>query len=103
MPSYSRQIKVPGKSSQELYDTVSTQIEQFLGKITPTGKFEIERDEIKKEFRVKAPLFSGTLACQNSSIELIAQLSLMALPFRSKLDEGIDRWVAKLFRRETLS
>ena len=96
MPSYSRKVKLPGKTSQELYEKVSEGIDRFLGKVS-IGKYEIERDPGQKELRVKGKIFSAVLKFQEAEIELTAQLSLLAAPFKSKLDEGITRWLAKTF------
>lgn len=96
MPSYTRKVEVPGKSSQELYDTVSSDISRFLEK-TGIGKFDLERDPGKKCVSFKSSMVSATLRCTDGALELDAKLSLLATPFRSKIDEGIDRWVAKTF------
>ena len=97
MPSYSRSVKVPGKSSQELYDKVSTDIEHFMNKVS-IGKFEIERDAAKKQVHVKASMVSATLICQEGSLQVDAKLSLLAAPFKGKLDEGIDKWLSRTFK-----
>ena len=96
MPSYSRKVQIPGKTSQELYDKVSADIERFLEKVG-MGKFEVTRDAPKKQLQIKSSMFSATLACQEAAINLDAKLSLLATPFRSKIDEGIDRWIDKTF------
>jgi hypothetical protein len=97
MPGYSKSVKIPGKSSQELYDKVSSEIERLMEKVT-LGKFDIERDPGEKAVHLKSSMVSATLTCSDGSIELDAKLSLMALPFKSKIDEGIDRWVKKTFQ-----
>ena len=97
MPSYSRRVSVPGKTAQELYDTVSGDIERFLTK-SSLGKVELERDPGKKEFLIKATVFSATLACMEGEMELDAKLSLFAAPFKSKLDDSITRWLTKTFQ-----
>ena len=96
MAKYSREVKVPGKSSQELYEKVSTDIERFLSK-APLGKTEIDRNPATKTVSVKSSMFSASLICQEGMIRVDGNLSLMALPFRGKLDEGIDKWLAKAF------
>lgn len=97
MPSYTRKVQIPGKTSQELYDKVASDIDGFLSK-GPFGQYEIERIPEKKEVKVKSSMFSATLTCQDSQMELHAQLSLLAAPFRSKVDEGINKWLAKAFQ-----
>ncbi len=101
MPSYQRQVEIPGKSSQELYESVAQDIEKFLAKAS-IGKFEVDRDPGKKEVRIRGSVFSATLLCLESRMELKAQLSLLAMPFRSQLDEGINRWLSKTFNLTNL-
>ena len=96
MPSYTRKVQLPGKSSQELYDKVATDIDRFMEK-AGVGKFEIERNPSKKQLQIKSSMFSATLACTDGAIELDGKLSLLASPFKSKIDEGIDKWLAKAF------
>jgi hypothetical protein len=96
MPSYSRKVQIPGTNSQELYDKVSADVDRFLTKAS-IGKYEVERDPSRKELKIKSSLFSATLQCAESEMELKAQLSLLAMPFRSKFDDGFDRWLSKTF------
>lgn len=97
MPSYTRKVQVPGKSAQELYDKVSGDIQRFMEKAS-IGKVDIERDPAKKQIHVKSSMFSATLNCVEGAMELDGKLSLMAVPFKSKIDEGIDKWIAKTFK-----
>ena len=97
MPSYTRKVRIPGKTSQELYDVVAKDIDRFLEKAS-LGKCEIEKNPSSKKIKVKNRLFSATLNCAEAEMELEATLSLLAMPFRSKLDESIDRWLTKSFQ-----
>ena len=96
MPSYSRRVQIPGKTSQELYDKVSTEINRFLEKAS-VGKFDLDRDPAAKKVHVKSSMFTATLTCEEGALDLDAKLSLLAAPFRSKIDEGINRWISKTF------
>ncbi|MBI2712821.1 MAG: polyhydroxyalkanoic acid system family protein [Bdellovibrio sp.] len=96
MPSYTKKVDLPGKSSKELYDAVSQDIERFLSKAS-IGKYEIERKPEDKKVVIKGSIFSATLICRDAQMQLDAQLSLLAMPFKSKLDEGITRWLNKTF------
>jgi hypothetical protein len=96
MPSYSRKVQIPGKKSQELYDKLSADIERFMEKAS-IGKTEISRDPAKKQISVKSSMFSATLTCADAEMSLDAKLGLLAMPFRSKIDDAIDRWLAKTF------
>lgn len=97
MPSYSRTVKIPGKSSQELYDKVAQDIDKFLSKGPSSFKFDIERDPQNKEVRLKSSMATATLVCKDGALELDSKLSLLAAPFKSKIDEGIDKWLSKTF------
>jgi hypothetical protein len=101
MPSYSRRIDLPGKGSQELYDKVAETIDRFLEKAQIPGQTDISRDPGKKEVSVKSQFANATLVCGEGHIQVNASLSLFAVPFRSKLDEGINRWIGKLFNNNT--
>jgi hypothetical protein len=96
MPSYKKEVKIPGKGSQEIFDIVSTTLDKFLEKAS-VGKFDVQRDTAKKTIDIKSAVFSGQLSCHEGGIKLDASLSLMATPFKSKIDEGIDKWISKVF------
>jgi hypothetical protein len=96
MPKYSRSIQLPGKTAQDLYDRVSADIDGFMAK-TKIGKYEIARDAPAKKVSFKSSLASATLTCSEGAIQLDAELSLLAAPFRPKLDEGINKWLARAF------
>ncbi|MGK5082360.1 hypothetical protein WDW37_03565 [Bdellovibrionota bacterium FG-1] len=97
MPSYTRKVQVPGKSSQELYDKVSKDIGRLMEK-TSIGKFDITHDSSAKSVHLKSSMFTATLVCGEGHLELNGKLSLLAAPFRSKIDEAIDKWIAKAFQ-----
>lgn len=96
MPSYTRRVEIPGKTSQEIYDKVSTDIDQFVEKLL-NGKGEITRSPERKEVKVKSTLATAVMLCEENGISFDVKLSLIASPFRSKLDQGVDRWVARTF------
>ena len=96
MPAYSKRVDVPGKNSAELYEKVSAEIERLLAGL-PLGKLDIQKDPALKQVRLKASMVNATLVCEDGKIKLDGQLSLMAAPFRSKIDDVIDKWVAKTF------
>lgn len=96
MPSYSKQVSVPGKSAQDIYRKVGAELRGFLEK-TPIGKYELRQDDAKKSFSIDSGMFKAMLHCEDGKIRLEGSLSLLASPFKGKLDEGIERWVAKTF------
>jgi hypothetical protein len=96
MPGYSKRVDIPGKNSAELYEKVSGEIDRLLAGL-PMGKLDIQKDPQLKQVRLKASMVNATLVCEDGKIRLEGQLSLMAAPFRSKIDDAIDKWVAKTF------
>ncbi|MCM2278787.1 MAG: polyhydroxyalkanoic acid system family protein [Oligoflexia bacterium] len=96
MPSYNRKVQLPGKNAQELYDKVAADIQRFMEK-SGIGKFDIERDPARKQVCLKSSMVTATLLCHDGALELDAKLSLLAAPFRGKIDEGIDKWLARTF------
>jgi len=98
MASYSRNVTIPGKSSDEIYKKISTDIDRFVEKYTGNlGKFDIERDEASKTVTLKSSMATAKLVCEEGSVRLDAKLGLLASAFRSKIDQGIDRWLEKTF------
>jgi hypothetical protein len=96
MPKYTRNISIPGKSAQDLYDVVSADIERFISK-TPIGKYDISRDPTGRRVAFKSSMASATLICTDGTIQLDVDLSMFAAPFRSKLDEGLNKWLQRAF------
>jgi Putative polyhydroxyalkanoic acid system protein (PHA_gran_rgn) len=95
MPSYTRKVSLPGKNASELYEQASLSIDRFVSKAAV--KFDIQRVPEKKEIHLKSSMATARLICTDGVMEVEAKLSLMATPFRSKIDEGIDKWIAKTF------
>ena len=100
MARYQRSVQLPGISAVTLYEKVSGEIDHFLSKAVP-GNFDIERDPQRSEVRVQSSLFSATLSCEEARMGLDVQLSLLASPFKSKLDQAVNRWLAKSFQIAT--
>jgi hypothetical protein len=96
MPNFSRTLKIPGKTSEELYAKLSAELEHFMAKAS-FGKIEISRDATLKQIGIKASLFKAHLTCEEEALRVEAELSLMAAPFRKKIDEVIDRWISQNF------
>lgn len=103
MPSYSRSVKIPGKSADELYTVIAGDIHHFLSKAAALGKYEVEPDPTKKTLNIKGSMFSAVLTCRDGEMAADVKLSLLAAPFRSKLDEGITKWLAKKFDLKNLA
>ncbi|MBN23374.1 MAG: hypothetical protein CL678_18960 [Bdellovibrionaceae bacterium] len=98
MPQYTRTVSLPGYSAQVLYDRVSADIEKFLSKSPVAGSIQIDRDEKNKKVTASSKMFSAELLCKEGELDLKVKLSLLAAPFRSKLDSGIDQWLERKFK-----
>lgn len=99
MPKFNRSVKVPGKSAEELYQRIAQDIDRFIEKGTlGVGSYDLKRNQDQKTVVVTHKLVTATLVCKENSLELEANLSIMALPFKSKIDEGINRWLEKTFQ-----
>lgn len=99
MPSFSKKFKIPGKLSGVIYSAVANDIERFLGK-TPLTNVTVERDEAAKKVSFKSSMASGTLAAKDDELQVDVSLSLLATPFKGKIDEGITKWLNKAFGLE---
>ncbi|MBC7690991.1 MAG: polyhydroxyalkanoic acid system family protein [Methylotenera sp.] len=97
MANFSRKVPVPGKSSQELFDKISEDIEKFLAKAS-MGKFDVQRDVATKSVNVKSSMLNASLVCVEGAINIEGKLGLLATPFKSKIDEGINYWLKKTFQ-----
>jgi hypothetical protein len=96
MPAYNKKVSVPGKSAQELYDKIAMDIDQLVSKWgLPNAK--LTRDAAKRQIHLKAPMVEAVLSCVEGEVRLDAQLGLLAMPFRSKIDEQVDKWVGRNF------
>ena len=100
MPSYHKRVEIPGQNASELYARVEKDMEKFL--VTSTagliGKLDVKKDPASHSIQVDSKLFNARLLCEDGAIDLQGKIGLMALPFRSKIDEVIDRWIAKHFQ-----
>ena len=97
MPSYKRSVQLTGKTSQELFDVVQKEIHRFFEKTPAVGEYKVVPNAADKTFSLESKVVKATLYCEEGQLRLEGQLSLMLMPFRSKIDSGIDRWVHKIF------
>ncbi len=99
MPSYSRKIALPGKSSDEIFNRVTAAIDQFQtqdsGKF---GKFEFSTDSEARSILMNSTHVTAKLHCRDGEVLLEGKLSFLVSAFRSKIDAGIDRWIEKSFK-----
>lgn len=82
--------------ADSIYASVSKDIDRFLSK-SPIGNYEIKRDDASKKVAFKSSMASGTLAAKDGQLQVDISLSLIATPFKSKIDEGVTKWLAKAF------
>lgn len=99
MPKFSKSVEVPGQDSRALYGVVSSEIERFLAK-TPMSDYKLHRDETRCEIKLDSKMANLVLKCTDNRLDLDGSLSFLAMPFKSKLEEGIDRWIHKIFHQK---
>jgi hypothetical protein len=96
MANFSKKFPVPGKSADVIYQSISSSIEHFLSK-TPLGACDISRNETAKQVSFKASMASGTLTAKENEIQVEITLGFLASAFKSKIDEGVSKWISKTF------
>ena len=96
MASFTKKFQIPGKLSDIIYSAVSTDIDRFLSK-TPLTNVAITRNDTKKEVSFKSSMASGSLIAKDGELQVEVSLSLLASPFKGKIDDGITKWLNKTF------
>ncbi len=99
MASFSKKFQIPGKVADVIYTAVSSDIERFLSK-TPLSNVTVDRNEPSKTVSFKSSMASGTLCAKDNELKVDVSLSLLATPFKGKIDEGITKWLNKAFGLE---
>jgi hypothetical protein len=94
MPAYKKKITVKDRTASEIYKIIAGDIENFLKKMG-LSDFKITKIASKKQIELESKMFSAVLTAKDGEIHLDGKLSLLAMPFQSKIDEGIDRWIQK--------
>ena len=95
MPSYKREISIPGRSAAELYQGVSGGLEKMLSKFNVPVKFTITRNDPARSVEMASPVFNATISCVDGRVTVDGSISFLAMPFKPKIDAGIDQWIAK--------
>ena len=100
MPSYRKVAELPGKSAADLYKKVSeglTGLEATLQSVPGGADARTEHDASAHKVTIFSKFINATLVCHEGRIELNGALSWIAMPFKSKIDEVLDRWLKKTF------
>jgi hypothetical protein len=100
MAKHQKTYEVPGQSADSIYQAISEQLDAFLKK-TPLGDFTVEQNPAAKTVSFKAGMASGSLLAQDGKVAVDVKLSLLASPFKGKIDEGIQKWLQKAFPNAT--
>ena len=96
MASFSKTFPVPGKTADSIYASVVKDIDRFLSK-SPIGKYDVKSNDSAKEVEFKSSMASGTLTAKEGQLQVEISLSFLASPFKSKIEEGVTKWLAKTF------
>lgn len=88
-----------GYSTEEIYQIVDSQLEHFLKKGLPeaAGDYKLERFPEKKEMKLHSKWANGHLTVGEHSVQLSLELAWLAVPFRGKVEESLQRWFLKNF------
>jgi hypothetical protein len=95
MSNYSKRIRVPGKSVDELYSRAAKGVEKILSQVG--SGYDVVRDEERHTMELNSKWVKAFLKVQNEEIVLDAKLSFLARPFKSKIDGWIAGWAEKEF------
>ena len=74
MASYTKKIPVPGKTAEQIYTAISTDIDRFLSK-TPLGNYDLNRDEAKKEVVIFSTQENSSIKAPHFVMEVREQLA----------------------------
>ncbi len=96
MRKYAKEITIPGVSAQDIYQKVTDGMDDFLDKI-PIGKLAVTRHDDTQSIEIESSHVVGTLECVEGLIRVSGKLSLLARPFRPRMDAAIDSWISSNF------
>jgi Putative polyhydroxyalkanoic acid system protein (PHA_gran_rgn) len=99
MASFTKKFQIPGKQADAIYVAVAGDIDRFLSK-TPLSNVEVKRNETARQVSFKSSMASGSLSAKDGELAVEVSLSFLATPFKSKIDEGITKWLIKTFGTE---
>jgi hypothetical protein len=104
MPKYTKSFSLPGVKPETVFDKIVGDSERWKTSIeSMLGKVEIQSDPALKQISLKSKFVNAVFVCLPEEVRVDADLSLMAMPFKGKVDEGIDRWIKKTFPEATTS
>lgn len=95
MPSYKKKVEVPGKSADELFSKVQSDLEAYLSKAGLEGA-DVKHQPADRKIHIESKMFTAVLLFGEGHVEIDAKLSWLAAPFQSKIDEGITKWLKRL-------
>ena len=94
MPKLHKRIEIPGQSARDLFARIRSEMEQSLARAGVDGaKLSLRESECVVE--VSHAMIAGTIRCHEGAIEVDAKLSLLATPFRSKIEGWFEAWGKK--------
>lgn len=88
-----------GYSTEEIYQIVDAQLEHFLKKGLPdaAGEYKLERFPEKREMKLQSKWANGHLTVGDQAVQLSLELAWLAVPFKAKVEESLQRWFHKNF------
>ncbi|MEE8398048.1 MAG: hypothetical protein V3S89_03515 [Desulfobacterales bacterium] len=96
MRKYAKEVAIPGVSAQDIYRKITRGIDSMLGRMS-IRNLDVTRNDDLRSIDIKSSHVSGTLICDEGIISVKGKLSLIAGPFRLKMDNAIENWVSRNF------
>lgn len=98
--NYSKVVALPGKDANQIYSQCTSGIDKLQEKFQTSSPiaFEIIKNPAQKTIDLKSSWVSANLKVEAGKATLTAKISFLALPFKAKIEENLDRWIQKTFQ-----
>lgn len=99
MAKLKKTFSVPGFDADSIYEKMIKDIDKWkTSNEAMLGKIEIQNDPSHNKLSFTSKWVSAHLFCEDNVITIEAELGLFAMPFKSKVEEGIAKWIQKSFQ-----
>ena len=98
MPKFSKTFTLPGISADQSFTKITAEIERWKkAQESLMGNIALAQDSAKKEMSLESKFVNATLTCTDGAVTIAGDLSFFALPFKGKVEAGIEKWVHSSF------
>ncbi len=95
MAAIQKTITLTGRSAAEIYELLARDLETW-SKHSALPGIKIEPHPQEQTVRLQSQWVNANFRCFDGQIQVQAELSWMARPFRSKIEAQLDKWVQHL-------